>query len=168
VQVIGIPVESERQGTFVVDAVKEAVDMKRVALKDIAYDSNEADGKVKIHQTKDVTGGGGVWCGGLVGAVIGLAAPPLLGATVVGAGVGALWAHFRDSGIDDKVMKSLADDVPVGHGIVFALGDDEAIAALADRVDQLTDGKTVPIRFGIDGEHEAELQAKAVEPPATE
>ena len=47
-------------------------------------------------------------------------------------------------------MKSFAEDLPEGHGIVFALGDEQSIAALADRIDQLTDGKTVPIRFDVD------------------
>jgi uncharacterized membrane protein len=113
VQVIGVPVENERQGTFVLGALDEAIAAKRVELKDVAYVSKEADGKVKVHQTKFV-------------------------------------AHFWDTGIKDKVMKSFGDDLPEGHGIVFALGDEEAIAALADRVDQLTDGKTTPIRFDVD------------------
>ena len=59
-------------------------------------------------------------------------------------------ANFWDTGIKDKVMKSFADDLPEGHGIVFALGEEQVIAALADRVDQLTDGKTVPIRFDVE------------------
>jgi uncharacterized membrane protein len=113
VQVIGVPVQNESQATFVLGALDEAVAAKRVELKDIAYVSKEADGKVKVHQTKFV-------------------------------------AHFWDTGIKDKVMKSFAADLPEGAGIVFALGDEQAIGALADRVDQLTDGKTVPIRFDVD------------------
>jgi uncharacterized membrane protein len=113
VQVIGVQVENERQGTFIVGALEDAIAAKRVELKDIAYVSREGDGKVKVHQTKFL-------------------------------------AHFWDTGIKDKVMKSFAEDLPEGHGIVFALGDEHAIAAIADRVDQLTDGKSAPIRFDVD------------------
>jgi uncharacterized membrane protein len=110
VKVIGVPVENESQGTFVVGALEDAIAAKRLELRDIAYVTKEADGKVKVHQTR-------------------------------------FKAHFWDTGIKDKVMKSFGEDLPEGHGIVFALGDEQAITALAGRVDELTDGKTVPIRF---------------------
>lgn len=112
-QVIGVPVENESQRFFVVGALEDAIAANRVELKDVAYVTKEADGKVKVHQTKFL-------------------------------------AHFWDTGIKDKVMKSFAEDLPEGHGIVFALGDEQAIAALAGRIDELTDGKTAPIRFDVD------------------
>ena len=112
-QVIGVPVQNESQATFVVGALEDAIAAKRVELKDVAYVSKEADGKVKVHQTR-------------------------------------FKAHFWDTGIKDKVMKSFGTDLPEGHGIVFALGDEQAIAGIADRIDQLTDGNTTPIRFDVD------------------
>ena len=164
-QGIGIPVQDEAQGTFVVSALKDAVADKKVHLDDIAFVAKERNGKVKIHQTKDADGREGAIRGGLVGAVIGLAAPPFLAVTVVGAGAGALIAHFRDGGLDNKLMKKLGDDLEPGQGIVFALGDDASITLVAERVKVLTDGNTVPLRFSIDNHHDMALREMAVDIP---
>jgi uncharacterized membrane protein len=158
-RVIGIPVRDEAQGTFVLESLKSAVEAKRVTLEDIAFVSKESDGTVKIHQTKDAGSGKGAVRGGLVGALIGLAAPPFLAVTAVGAGVGALVAHLRDSGVDDKMMTTLGDELEPGQGIVFALGDDATIEALDDRVRELTDGQIAPFTLALDADHDAALRA---------
>jgi uncharacterized membrane protein len=162
---IGIPVQDEAQGTFVVSALKDAVAAKRCHLDDIAFVAKEQNGKVKIHQTKDADGREGAIRGGIVGAVIGLAAPPFLAVAVAGAGAGALIAHFRDGGLDNKLMKKLGDDLEPGQGIVFALGDDASINLVNTRVRDLTDGNTVPLLFTIDDHHDMALRAMAVDIP---
>jgi uncharacterized membrane protein len=162
---IGIPVRDQAQGTFVLDALNAAAAAKRATFDDIAFVSKERDGKVKIHQTKDADGRKGAVRGGLVGALIGLAAPPFLAVTAVGAGIGALVAHLRDGGLDNDLMKSLGEDLEPGQGIVFALGDEASIALVAERVRDLTDGNVVPLVFSIGDDHDTALRAMAVDIP---
>ena len=162
-RVIGIPVTDQEHGEFVMDSLKAAVDRKQVTLEDLALVVKQADGKVKIHQTKDITAGKGAVRGSLIGAVIGLAAPPLLGLAVVGAGVGALWGKLRDRGVDDNLMKNVVEPLDRGHGIVFALGDDASIAAIEARVKELTSGEM--LTFTFDPDDETELRAMADEIP---
>jgi uncharacterized membrane protein len=134
VKVIGIKTESRARGEFVLEALKTAVLEKRVALEDIALVCRDDEGKVQIVQTGDVTTGSGAKRGTLVGALVGLAAPPLLGAAVVGAGVGAIWGKFRDRGVDDDLMKRVGGMIADGEAVVFAMGADSSIDAVAERV----------------------------------
>jgi uncharacterized membrane protein len=162
-QVIGIPVTDQEHGEFVVASLQDAVERKQVTLEDLALVVKEPDGKVKIHQTKDATPGKGAFRGGLVGAVIGLAAPPLLGLTVLGAGAGALWGKLRDKGVDDKLMKNVVEPLEAGHGVVFAMGDDASITAIEARVRELTKGDMTTFTF--DPDDESDLRAIAEDIP---
>ena len=162
-RVIGIEAKDQAEGEFIVESLHRAIDAERVKLEDIALVTKEADGKVKIHQSKDETAGTGAFKGGLVGAVIGLAAPPLLAAAVVGAGAGAIWGKFRDRGVNDKLMKEVAERLERGQAIVFALGDDAAIQAIDDRIKELTGGDM--LTFTLDPESETALREIAAELP---
>ena len=140
VKVIGIKADSREHGELVIEALKRAVEQQRVSLEDLALVTRSAEGKVELHQTKDVTPKRGAVKGTLVGALVGLAAPPLLGAAAVGAGIGAVWGKFRDRGVDDDLMKRVGGMVADGHAVVFALGDDASIDGIAARVRELTGG----------------------------
>ena len=162
-RVIGIQVRDQHHGEFVAEALQTAAMYKRVTLEDLAIVTKESDGTVKIHQTKDITPKKGAVRGGLVGVVIGLAAPPLLGAAAVGAGLGALWGRLRDKGVDDDTMKKFVEPLEAGQAVVFALGDDASIAAIEDKVQELSDGKAHIVTFDPDGEEE--LRAAAQDMP---
>ena len=139
-KVLGIRLESVARAEWAVGALKTAVEETRVTLEDIALVSKDAEGKVQIHQTKDITTGKGAKRGTLVGALVGLAAPPLLGAALVGAGVGALWGKFRDKGVDDDLMKQVGAMIESGEAIVFALGDSASIDAIEKKAHELEIG----------------------------
>ncbi len=51
-RVIGIEGKDQAAGEFILEALQRAADADRVTLEDIALATKEADGKVKIHQTK--------------------------------------------------------------------------------------------------------------------
>jgi uncharacterized membrane protein len=157
-KVIGIKVRDRNEGIFVLEALKTAIRNNRVALDDMALVTHDAHGKVKIEQTKGLTTKKGARRGMLVGALVGLAAPPLLGAAVVGGAAGAAWGKLRDSGIDDDLMKHVGELLADGSAAVFALGTDEAIAAVEAKVSQVTDGKMETFTVDAEGEdtlHEA-------------
>ena len=139
-KVIGIKTDSRADGEFVLESLKTAVREKRVTLDDMALVTRDAEGKVQIEQTGDATPEHGAKRGALVGALVGLAAPPLLGAAAVGAGLGALWGKFRDRGVDDDLMKRVGEMMEEGQTVVFAVGADASIEAVAARVKEVTGG----------------------------
>jgi uncharacterized membrane protein len=163
VKVIGIKADSRDRGEFVLEALKTAVEQQRVSLDDLALVTRDGEGNVEIHQTKDVTPKRAAGKGALVGALVGLAAPPLLGAAAVGAGIGAVWGKFRDRGVDDDVMKRVGGMIADGEAVVFALGDDASIDAIAGHVREVTGGDMET--FVINHDDEAVVREVAVHVP---
>jgi len=159
VKVIGIKVDNEERGEFVLESLRTAVAAERVTLDDLALVTKDEKGEVHIQQTKDVTTGKGARRGLLVGALVGLAAPPLLGAAAVGGGIGALWGKFRDRGIDDDLMKRVGGMIAEGQAVVFALGDNASIDAVNDRVREV--GGSDVETFTIDDNNEALVREAA-------
>ena len=158
-KVIGIKVDNEERGEFVLESLRTAVAAERVTLDDLALVTKDEKGEVHIQQTKDVTTGKGARRGLLVGALVGLAAPPLLGAAAVGGGIGALWGKFRDRGIDDDLMKRVGGMIAEGQAVVFALGDNASIDAVNGRVREVGGGDVET--FTIDDNNEALVREAA-------
>src|SRR5258707_12997356 len=79
--------------------LKEAKKERLIGIKDAAVIQRGVDNKLRIRETGDMSGGRGAVIGGIVGAAIGLVAPPaILGTSGIGAAVGGLAARVRDSG----------------------------------------------------------------------
>jgi uncharacterized membrane protein len=163
VKIIGIKVETVDRGEFVLDALQAAAKANRVTLDDLALVTKDDEGKVQIRQTKDVTVGKGAKRGTLVGALVGLAAPPILGAAAVGAGIGAVWGKFRDRGVDDDLMKRVGGMIAEGQAVVFAMGDNASIDAIEAKVAEQNDEQITS--FTIDDNNEALVREAAVDLP---
>jgi uncharacterized membrane protein len=161
VKVIGIKVKNRERGEFVLESLSFTVAAERISLDDLALVTNHG-GAIQIHQTKDVTTEGAKR-GALVGALIGLAAPPLLACLAGGAGVGALWGKFRDRGADDDLMERVSGMLCAGEAVVVALGDDSSIDAIEGRVRELAAGDVTA--FAIDDTNEALVREVAVHVP---
>ena len=91
----------------------------------------DAEGEVHVAETGDHLGRKGVKAGAGVGLVVGLFAPPLLAATVVGGAVGGLAGKFArhraKAGIGDK----LDDALPPGSAGIIAIYDHDAADTVA-------------------------------------
>jgi uncharacterized membrane protein len=94
-----------------------------IATDGVALVVKDADGEVEIKETGDHLGRKGLKAGAGVGLVVGLFAPPLLAATVVGAAAGGLAGKFArhrvKAGIGDKMDNAL----PPGSAGVIAIYD---------------------------------------------
>lgn len=91
-----------------------------IDLADAVVAVREANGKVKLRQMYNLTASGAV-SGGFWGTLIGLMfLNPLFG-MVVGAGAGAISGALRDLGIDDNVMKKIAEALTPGHAALCVL-----------------------------------------------
>jgi uncharacterized membrane protein len=91
-----------------------------IEMEDAVVVTKDEKGKVKLHQAMNLTVAGAA-SGGFWGMLLGLIfLNPLLG-WAAGAGMGALSGKLSDIGIDDKMMKELADAFTEGDSALFVL-----------------------------------------------
>jgi uncharacterized membrane protein len=91
-----------------------------IEMEDAVVVTKDASGKVKLHQAVNLTASGAVG-GGFWGMLIGLVfLNPLLGAAA-GAGAGAIAGKLTDLGIDDSMMKELAERFQPSSSALFVL-----------------------------------------------
>jgi uncharacterized membrane protein len=111
-----------------------------VELEDAVVVERSEDGRIKLHQAVSHTAvgaaGGALW-GGVIGLLF---LAPLLGAAV-GAAAGAAGGAITDTGIDDKFMKDLSQNLRPGAAALFVLvkqaAGDKVIPQIAEFGGQL-------------------------------
>jgi len=107
------------------DTLMSQVKDKQVGIQAAILISHDADGEVAVQRTGDSLGRKGMGWGGAVGFLVGLAAPPLLAATAIGAAGGAIVGKFADkrvqSGLGDKIGEALKP----GTAVVIAMLDED-------------------------------------------
>jgi uncharacterized membrane protein len=126
-----------------------------IDLADAVVASKDLKGKVRLHQSVNLTAAGAV-SGGFWGTLIGLIfLNPLLG-LAVGAGAGAVSGALTDIGIDDKFMKDLAATMKPDSSVLFVL----VRKATPDKVlDQIKGTGGRVLKTSLSHEDEAKLQA---------
>jgi uncharacterized membrane protein len=130
-----------------------------IRLDDAAIVTKDSRGKIRIHQTKDVTPGQGAVAGTWLGMFAGLLfMAPLVGAAL-GAAVGGIWAKMRDIGISDRRMREMGEQLSAGAGALFLLLDPVAPTTLVRELRRfdgkllhstLDDDLTAAIRSALD------------------
>ena len=115
----------------VLQLVREANKEKLFKVLDWALARKDEDGTVKLEGDKGTDPGatrGGLF-GGALGVLLVAAGPVGLGAVAVGAGVGAVAAAMRDSGIQDKDLKAVGEIMRAGRsGLVIAINPEDVDA----------------------------------------
>lgn len=126
-----------------------------IDLEDAVVAVKNAKGKVKLHQSINLTAAGAL-SGGFWGSLIGLIfLNPILGAAV-GASAGAVSGALADVGIDDKFMKELASNMNPGSSALFVL----VRKATPDKVLAELEGSGGKIlKTSLSHDDEAKLQA---------
>jgi uncharacterized membrane protein len=126
-----------------------------IDLADAVVAVRDKDGKVKLRQLYNLTAAGAV-SGGFWGALIGLMfLNPLFGAAI-GASAGAISGALRDVGIDDNVMKKLAETLTPGHAALCVLIRQMTADKVLEEIKPF--GGTV-IKSNLSHEDEAKLRA---------
>lgn len=130
-----------------------------IDLDDAVVAVKSKDGKVKLHQSYNLTAAGAV-SGGFWGTLVGLIfLNPLVG-MAVGAAAGAVSGALSDVGINDNFMKDLAATLKPESSALFVLvrqmTPDKVLDELAG-----TGGKV--IKSSLSHEDEAKLQASLSE-----
>ena len=106
------------------DALAALVEDKQVEIEAAILITHAGDGAVNVRQTADHRGRKGVAWGGCVGVLVGLAAPPLLAATAVGAAGGGLIGRFVDKRLETEMHDKIGENLPPGSAGIIAAFDD--------------------------------------------
>ena len=126
-----------------------------IDLEDAVAVTKDAKGKIKLHQTVDLTAAGAA-SGGFWGMLIGLVfLNPLLG-LAVGASAGAVSGALGDLGINDQFMKDLAATLTPNSSALFVLVRKSTPDKVLEEVKGT--GGTV-LKTSLSHEDEARLQA---------
>lgn len=128
----------------------------------VAAISRDLDGKYHVHTSHGgASAGAGAWWGGFWGLLFGLLFFIPIAGLAFGAGMGAIFGHFGEKGIDKAFQEQVRDYVKPGTSALFMVieqvTEDKAVAALQQY------GGTV-IRTSLSEEDTKKLQ-EALQPP---
>lgn len=116
-----------------------------------------AEGEVEVDQKTPIVAATAT-VGAAVGLVVGLFAPPLLLATAVGAGIGAVGGELAKRHQEKKLGLELEEVMPANSSAIIAIVNDE----YADRVDRALDKAVKKVDKAIDsGDYEKLSKALA-------
>jgi uncharacterized membrane protein len=120
------------------DALVKLVEDEQLEVEGVVLVTVDADGTAAVKETGDHLGRKGLEIGGGVGLVVGLFAPPLLAATVVGGAVGGVIGKFTRHKIESGLEEKMGAALPPGSAGVVAIYDraktDTVNTALASAV----------------------------------
>lgn len=128
----------------------------------VAAIARDREGKYHVHTSHGgASAGAGAWWGGFWGLLFGLLFFIPIAGLAFGAGMGALFGHFGEKGIDKAFQEQVRDYVQPGTSALFMvieqMTEDKAVAALQQY------GGTV-IRTSLSEEDTKKLQ-DALQPP---
>ncbi|MFC6159922.1 DUF1269 domain-containing protein [Kribbella sp. NPDC058693] len=145
--------DSREDAERVVALTDDLAKQQLLQREDAAYAYKDAKGKVRIHQSVNLTGAGAA-SGALWGTLIGLIFLNPLAGFAVGAASGAVAGKLTDVGINDDLIKKVGQELQDGHAAVFLL----ARSATVDRVvDALKPFSPTIIQTNLTKEREEEL-----------
>ena len=106
-----------------------------IQAEQVAAISRDMEGKYHVHtQHGGASAAGGAWWGGFWGFLFGLLFFIPFAGLALGAGMGALFGHFGEKGIDKAFQQQVRDYVQPGTSALFLIIDkvtpDKAIAAM--------------------------------------
>ena len=105
------------------DELVQLVKTKKVRSEGVILVEHDESGEVRVSQTGDHLGRKGMGWGGGVGVLVGLAAPPLLAATAVGAAAGGIVGKFAKHKVDSGLEEGLGERLKPGTAAIIAIVD---------------------------------------------
>jgi len=120
--------DGEEQARRILDALQTRHKGNNITLEDLAMVTKEFDGKVRIKETRELSGLKGAKRGAIVTGIFGLIYPPSILVTAAGGGIiGGLWGRLRDTGIKTGRLKEFGDELTPGKAGVVALSEAEHV-----------------------------------------
>ncbi len=125
------------QGTAeqAMDTVRQLQGDLIIQAEQVAAISRDMEGKYHVHtQHGGASAAGGAWWGGFWGLLFGMLFFIPFAGLAIGAGMGALFGHMGEKGIDKAFQQQVRDYVQPGTSALFMVIDkatpDKAIAAM--------------------------------------
>jgi len=137
------------------DAVMDLVEEKAISVQGVVLANKDKQGEMQVVEAGDHAVRKGATMLGGAGLVVGLFAPPLLAATAVGAGIGAVAGKFAKHRVESGIAEKLDDELPDGSAALIAIYD----SGDADKVKQAIPNSIRSSVAQIDGKDAKELKA---------
>ena len=144
------------------DAVLKLAEDKTITVEGVVLVEKDPDGEVHVTETGDHLGRRGLKLGGGVGLAVGLFAPPLLAATVVGAAAGGVTGKFAKHRLESGIGEKLDAALPPGSAGLIAVYDSDGAAS----VDAALPNAVKKSVAHIDGSRAKDLKAGLAEAQA--
>jgi uncharacterized membrane protein len=156
----------EDRARTICDMLEQMHRATTISLDDAVTVTKGSDGKLQIHETREVTTSKGAKRGAIAAGLFGLVFPPSLIVSAVAGGVlGGLWGKLRDTGIKTKAIKDLGDKLEPGKAAVVALVDQASVHATETAM-QGYDGELIRQSFSAKETAEVEAAASSAAPPS--
>ncbi len=137
------------------DAIMDLVEEKAIAVQGVVLASKDEHGDMQVTEAGDHAVRKGATMLGGAGLVVGLFAPPLLAATAVGAGIGAVAGKFAKHRVESGIADKLDDVLPAASAALIAVYD----SGDAGKVQQAIPNAIRSSVAHIDGKDAKELKA---------
>ncbi len=135
-----IAFEDETKADEVLSTLKQLDVEATVDLKSAAVVKRDAEGKVRIKETKDFDAKQGAIGGAVAGGLLGLLTGKLLVGALVGAAGGAAAGHGIDMGLNDEYLKSVGESLGSGTSAIVALVSFERVGRAMEELDKFEGG----------------------------
>ena len=157
VVIAGYMIQDQAKHDF--DQLVKLVADKELQVEGVVLVSKDAAGEVTLQETGDHLGRKGLEIGAGVGLVVGLFAPPLLAAVVVGGAVGGLAAKFAKHRVEKGLEEKMGGALGPGWAGIVAIYD----RSKADTVDATLVSAVKKSTAHIDGHGAKALKAAIAE-----
>jgi uncharacterized membrane protein len=133
-----------------------------LGIQDAAVVTKDADGKLRITDTKDMGGGKGMVVGALVGGAIGVLTGGIGWLVLGGGALGGLGAKLRDGGLPDKRLREMGARLPPNASALIAVIEQGWVADAEQQLraaggeivtEQLSADLAAQLKIGGDGEY---------------
>ena len=105
------------------DAIMDLAEEKAIAVQGVVLASKDEHGDMQVIEAGDHAVRKGATMLGGAGLVVGLFAPPLLAATAVGAGIGAVAGKFAKHRVESGIAEKFDDVLPASSAALIAVYD---------------------------------------------
>ena len=116
------------------DAIMDLVEAKTISVQGVVLASKDENGEMHVVEAGDHAVRKGATMLGGAGLVVGLFAPPLLAATAVGAGVGAVAGKFAKHRVTSGIGEKLDDTLGEGSAALIAIYESEGAEAVENAI----------------------------------
>jgi uncharacterized membrane protein len=139
-EMVVVAFEDEYKADEVLNTLKQLDAEATIDLRSAAVVKRDAEGKVRIKETKDFDAKQGAIGGAVAGGLLGLLTGRLLVGAIVGAAGGAAAGHGIDMGLNDEYLKSVGESLGSGSSAIVALVTFERVERAMEELDKFEGG----------------------------